>query len=277
MLPAAMRATTSATVCRCGCGRRGQAVAGGVDLVEQRGSARGGSAPRAAPGRTPRGRDRPPVDLDQRRRDEGSRRAFAERRAWTREAARAHRFDMGGRCLSRASALITGPTSAAAGRAGRREFGHRRLQHRQHAVGDVVLQAQHAQAPNSAGRPSRRPRRARRRPPVRAAPRNRRSSRSGRRSRRSAGSACRRAQAAGQRAAISLATSVEPVNITPPTPASAPAPRRPRRRRRAGSARPRARPPHGAGAPPRRRPAASPRPAWRSPRCPRRARRRSGR
>ena len=102
------------------------------------------------------------------------------------------------RCASRmplcASASITGPTSVAR-RSGSpmRSSRHRALQHREDAVGDVLLQAEHAQrraalAGAVEGRDDRRRRR-----PARAAPTSRRSSRSGRRSRRSAGSAGRAA------------------------------------------------------------------------------------
>ena len=77
-----------------------------------------------------------PLELDQRRRDEGAVRvASASPRArWhTRRPLRAHRVDVAPRCRARASSSITGPTSTASVAGSRRSAAsrHRAFEHRQ--------------------------------------------------------------------------------------------------------------------------------------------------
>ncbi len=199
----------------------GQRVAGGVERVDQR-RQRLALEPqhmqRRAEHFAAEVGDR--ADLDQRRRDEEAARArLAERRRGDREAARAHRLDMGEDLVARFGADHRPDVGGeAVGRADF-EFGHRRLHHRDHAVGDVVLQAQHAQSRAAlAGRIEGGGERVgdhllgQRRgiddQRVLAA------GLGDQRDRRPSGRS-RPASAA----AISLATSVEPVNIAPPTPA----------------------------------------------------------
>ena len=125
----------------------GQAVAGGVERLDQR-RQRLALEPQHMQHRAEHlaAEVGDKIDLDDRRRDESPAVAGrAERRAGHREAASAHRFDIGVeiglRCGADHRSDVGGKS---VGRADV-EFGDRRLDHRQHAIGDIVLQAEDAQ------------------------------------------------------------------------------------------------------------------------------------
>jgi hypothetical protein len=85
--------------------------------------------------------------FDQRRRDECSARgALAERRLGHRVTAVTHFLDMGCNCIARLCSDDRADVDCKVARIADLELSHRALQHREHAVGDVVLQAEDAQS-----------------------------------------------------------------------------------------------------------------------------------